>query len=417
MSNEGGSLPRRKLLIAGAATAGVGVAAYAGYHVFRDKTLPPPRVVATPETDAGFYRTLGRTGLQVSSIGIGGGGLDEPDPILRAVDTGLNLIDTSICYGDSELVINRAIKSRPGLRDKLLIATKWDVAASWKKERILESLDDSLKRLGVDVIDIMQLHWLGGGHVSPDSGFNRLDNGALYEAMDAAKQAGKVKFFGATSHDGNRGKILEHAIDKGAFDMILVKMNVLDFADAGIPSLLAKAREKNIGVVAMKSQPEGGKMPPGYEDKKWNVYQANLRWCLDQQVDCVVQSKIGTDAAAQDEAVEAAKVTITRAERSLLHRYAHALSNEYCRGCGDICKSACPDDVAIAHVLQFRMYAHEYGWRQYAEDLYDRLPPEQQWSSRCASCNECTRACPYDVDAASRVRDARDLFTGSSDRT
>ncbi len=405
--DEGKSVRRRNLLIGGAVAAGAGVAAW---QITKNRPLPEPTVKATPETDAGYYRVLGRTGLKVSSIGIGAGGLDGPEPILRAVDMGMNFIDTAICYGDSEKVISRALKSRSTLRDELIIATKWDVTSTWTKDRILQSLDESLQRLGVDVIDIMQLHWLGGGHMPGDNGFNRLDNEALYEAMEDAKKAGKVKFFGATSHHENRSKILQHAIDKGAFDMILVKMNVLDFADADMPALLAKAREKNIGVVAMKSQPQGGKMPDGFDAKKWSVYQANLRWCLNPSIDCVVQSKIGTDPEAQDEAVKAAKQELTKTDGELLYRYARALSPDYCRGCGTVCSSACPDDVAIAHVLQFGMYAEEYGWETYAQDLYAKLPEADRWSSRCLDCNRCTDACSYGVDAAERVRDARRLL-------
>ncbi len=405
------STRRRNLLLGGAAVVGAGVAAW---QIKKRMPLPPPTVTVDPVADAGFYRTLGRTGLKVSSVAIGAGGLEGPEPILRAVDMGMNFIDTAICYGDSEEVIGRAFRSRSTLRDQLIVATKWDVNASWDKVKILDSLDRSLKRLGVDVIDIMQLHWLGGGHrqMPGDDGFNRLDNEALYEAMADAKKAGKVKFFGATSHAENRSKILQYAIDKDAFDMILVKMNVLDYADADIPALLAKARAKNVGVVVMKSQPQGGRLPPGYEDQGWSVFQANLRWCLAQPVDCVVQSRIGTDADAQDEAVRAAKGELTRADGELLYRYARALSPEYCRGCGSVCGSACPDDVAISHVLQFGMYARDYGWGAYAEELYGALPEDQQWSSRCLECNACSDACGYGVDAAERVREARRSLGG-----
>ncbi len=401
------SAARRKLLIGGAASAGVAAAGVGAWKLTEQTPLPAPSVVVDPKTHAGFYRVLGRTGLKVSSVGIGAGGLEGPEPILRAVDMGMNFIDTAVCYGDSERVIARALQARKSLRDGLIIATKWDVDRFWKKDRILASLDNSLTRLGVDVIDIMQLHWLGGGHMSGDTGFNRLDNSALYEAMSEAKKAGKVKFFGATSHHENRSKILQHAIDKGAFDMILVKMNVLDFADADMPALLAKAHDKNIGVVAMKSQPQGGKIPPGMHGSKWSVYQANLRWCLNQQIDCVVESRIGIDPAAQDEAIAAGKTKLTQQDGELLYRYAQSLSPDYCRGCGSVCGSACPDDVAIAHVLQFGMYAREYGWTDYAQDLYAALPEADRWSTRCLDCDACSDACGYGVDAASGIREAR----------
>ena len=402
-------LRRRRLLLAGAATVAAGAAGVGAWQIRKNRPLPPARVSVDPN-DAGFYRTLGRTGLKVSAIGIGAGSLERVDPILRAVDSGLNYIDTAVCYGDSELVIARALQARPGLRDKLIIASKWDPSANTSKAKILASLDNSLKRLGVDMIDIMQLHWLGGGHVPGDNGFNRLDNPELHEAMADAKASGKVRFFGATSHDKDRSAILQHAIDKGVYDMLLVKMNALDFGDADMPALLAKARKHNVGVVAMKSQPHGGELPPGFEQSKWNVYQANIKWCLQQSIDCVVQSRIGTDADAQDEAIIAAKSKLTRTEEALLQHYTSALSPQYCRGCDDICGAACPEQVAIAEVMQFRMYARQYGWPRYARQLYRALPAHEQWAERCSSCDECSVACSYGVDAAAGVRDAHKLL-------
>lgn len=411
---------RRKVVLAGAAGVSVAAAAAIGLNykkIWARKDLPLPVVSDHPgmvraEDKVVLRRTLGRTGLSISVVSIGAGGLDGHEPLFRAVDKGMNYIDTSICYGDSERVIARAFSERPSFRDELVLATKWDAGEATSKDEMLKSLDKSLARLGVEKIDVMQLHWLGGGHVRPDTGFNRLDNEALYRAMEEAKKSGKVRFFGATSHDGNRSKILQHAIDKGAFDMILVKMNALDFADAGIPALLAKAKEKNVGVVAMKSQPSGGRVPPGFEASKWSVFQANLRWVLSHpEVTSVCHSGIGVDRDVQDQAASAVReeLGVLREEDALLlGQYATALSPTYCRACADsACVAACPDGVAIPHVLQFDMYDRDYGWHARARRHYAALDEGAQWSARCASCRLCTDACPYDVDAASLVRRAR----------
>jgi uncharacterized protein len=358
-------------------------------------------------------RRLGRTGLDVGVVGIGAGGLKGPDPIRRAVDLGMSYIDTSTCYGGSEAIIGRALRETPGLRDKLVIATKWDPGPKTPKERMLESLDQSLKRMGTDVIDVMQVHWLGGGHVEHDDGFGRLDNDELYEAMEIAKAKGKVRFFGATSHDAKRASILAHAIDKGKFDVLLVKMNVLDYESAGLPALLAKAKEKNVGVVAMKSQPGGMAIPKGYESSKWNIYQSNLRWVLEHDVACVVQSAIGTDDDAQDLAVGATQDRFGMRDRELLETYAEALSPDYCRSCGT-CEEACPDGVRIGSVLQFAMYDERYGWNERARAHYAALPAHERASDRCASCAICTDACPYGVDAQGRVIDAKARLADNS---
>ncbi len=404
-----GKLKRRKLLwAAGAVGAGAaGVAAWRHLH----REVPPVQQAVDPAVDRGFYRRLGRTGLAVSCVAIGAGGVDDAKMIIRAVDAGLNYIDTSVCYGDSERVIARALAERPDIRDKLYIGTKWDVTPSMSKQKILESLDRSLERLGVTYVDVMQLHWLGGGHVSGDNGFNRLDNPALYEAMEEARKSGKARWFGATSHHQNRSAILQHAIDKGAFDMLLVKMNVLDDEAADMPALLAKAKQADVGVVLMKTQPGGGALPPGFEDSRWSVYQANLRWALAHDVASVVHSGIGTDAKTQDEAIAAARSELTRLEReredALLARYAAAMSPLYCRGCDRICGAACPDGLEIAAVQQFLMYHRAYGWRDRARRHYQALPADRRWSDRCLDCNACSDACPYGYDAAAGMRQAR----------
>jgi predicted aldo/keto reductase-like oxidoreductase len=356
-------------------------------------------------------RRLGRTGLDVSVVGIGAGGLETTGPIHRAVERGLNYIDTSACYGrgSSENLIGRALKEAPSLRDKLVIATKWDAGAHMPKERMLESLDESLKRMGVDHVDVMQIHQLGD-HLPGDDGFSRLDNPELYEAMEAARKAGKARFFGATGHTGNRSAILSHAIDKGAFDMILVKMNVLDYETADVPRLLAKARAKDVGVVVMKSQLAGGAMPAGFAGMKWNVYQANLRWALQEDIACVVHSGIGTDEKVQDLAIGAAYDELGAVDRELLERYAKAISPSYCRGCVDVCTAACPEGVDIPTVLRAVMYDRHYGtvaYAAHAREVYRGLPEGARWSERCLSCRECVSACPHGVDAAGRVRDAK----------
>ena len=218
-----------------------------------------------------------------------------------------------------------------------------------------------------------------------------------------------MRFFGATSHDGARAKILMHAIDKVKFDVLLVKMNVLDYESAGIPALLAKAKEKDVGVVAMKSQPGGMAIPKGYESSKWNIYQANLRWVLERDIACVVQSAIGTDEQAQDLAVGATQDRFGMRDAELLETYAEALSPDYCRSCG-ACEEACPDGVRIGAVLQFAMYHERYGWKDRAKAHYAALPPHERVSDACASCGICTAACPYGVDAQGRVLAARDLL-------
>jgi L-galactose dehydrogenase len=124
------------------------------------------------EGDQMIYRTFGRTGLKVSAAGLGGGGFSwlglakgksEPDVVSLihlALDLGVNIIDTAASYG-TESVIDRAIKSAP--RDSLVITTKASPAkyATWElftPENVVASIDNSLRQLQTDYLDVLQLH-------------------------------------------------------------------------------------------------------------------------------------------------------------------------------------------------------------------------------------------------------------------
>ena len=129
MSDSAKPVDRRKFLLytlggvtvasAGAVGASEWYARRKGETVYRSAPDTPGFVDANAAITA--RRRLGRTGLQVSVVGIGAGGLEGTEPIVRAVDKGMNYIDTAICYGNSEEVIARALRSSPGLRDKLII--------------------------------------------------------------------------------------------------------------------------------------------------------------------------------------------------------------------------------------------------------------------------------------------------------
>jgi predicted aldo/keto reductase-like oxidoreductase len=411
---DGEQVDRRKVLLYTLAGVGTSAAALSAGNEWREERRRRDAASVIAVDTAGVVRSgdvvsrrrrLGRTNLDVSVVGIGAGGIEPLEPIARAAEKGMNYVDTSTCYAGSEDTLGRAFVTYKGLRDKLIIATKWDPGGSTGKAEMLASLDQSLRRMRTDHVEIMQVHWLGGGHKSPDNGFNRLDNDELYRAMEDAKRAGKVLFFGATSHDGNRSAILQHAIDKG-FDMILVKMNVLDHETAGIPALLAKAQARDVGVVVMKSQPAGGRIPRGFEGSRYSIFQANLRWVLSHpEVACVVHSSIGTTPSAQDLAASAVQEPLSADDRALLDEYAAALSPEYCRECAGGCVDACPASVAIPQVMHLAMYQRDYGWGDYARELYREMPAGHP-SDACLSCNQCTAACPWGVDAASAMREA-----------
>ncbi len=141
------------------------------------------------------YRTLGRTGAKVSLIGIGGYHIGQPkDPrdgieIIRyAIDNGVTFMDNSWDYHLGESELRMGIALRDGYRQKVFLMTKVDGRTRWTVDW---QLDESLKRLQTDHVDLLQIHEVIRDN-DPDRVFGK--DGAI-EALIAAKKAGKIRFF------------------------------------------------------------------------------------------------------------------------------------------------------------------------------------------------------------------------------
>lgn len=214
------------------------------------------------------YRTLGRTGLRVSEIGFGGAYVGIPnyieawdprDPgsqetvvraLDRALDLGLNYLDTAESYGDgiSEEIMGRVIARR---REECVVATK---VSSREPAAIRAACEASLRRLQTEVIDLYQFH---GGWYDPEDLDAILRRGGL-EAMQALRQEGKIRFLGFTAEAPTGG--VSQLIATGAFDLLQVRYNLMyqhacDFVNGRGVMLEAEAR--GMGIVVMRPLTSG----------------------------------------------------------------------------------------------------------------------------------------------------------------
>ena len=207
-------------------------------------------------------RALGRTGVQVSLVGLGGWhlGFDYIDEELStrivrtAIDNGINFMDNCWDYneGASEIRMGKAL--RDGYRDRVFLMTKIDGRT---KEDAARQLDESLKRMQVDHIDLVQHHEIlryeDPHRIFDDEGANA----TLIEARDA----GKIRFIGFTGHKDPHIHLymLEVAKENGfEFDTVQMPLNVMDahyrsFEKMVLPELV----QQNIGVLAMKTLANG----------------------------------------------------------------------------------------------------------------------------------------------------------------
>jgi len=209
-----------------------------------------------------IYRTLGRTGEQVSAIGMGGyhighHGLSEDDSVRlvrTAIDGGITFMDNSWDYneGESEARMGKALKD--GYRQKAFLMTKIDGRT---KEMAAQQIETCLKRLQTDHIDLLQHHEI----IRFDDPDRIFAEGGAMEAVLAAKKAGKIRYIGFTGHKDPHIHLytLRVAADYDFhFDTVQMPLNVMDahyrsFGQMVLPELV----KREIGVLGMKSMGDG----------------------------------------------------------------------------------------------------------------------------------------------------------------
>jgi hypothetical protein len=396
---------RRELLLTGGVVLAAGACAPGDAP---DDVVTEAATPAADEPHPGMrYRPLGATGLEVSEVGFGGVPIDDPDVLLHAAERGINYVDTSPCYrgGRSEEAIGRALERH---RDRFVVTTKWcphHFGRPRKKEVFLEILDGSLRRLRTDHVDIVLNHEVGKR--SDGLGYERLEDPEMLEAFATAKRAGKVRFLGASGHDGDLMEVMTRAVDSGNFDVLLCRYSFLDYPDQ--QKLIDRAHAAGVGFVAMKTLAGAkGAELRRFRSRHTTFKQAALKWVLSNpKVSNLVISIASRDQV--DEYAAASGTGLTLAERAALAEYAAVFSDQVCRFCNR-CEPACPGDVRVADVLRFSMYFHEYGDRERARELYAALPAAAR-PDACATCPApCVNACDYGLPVRELLLRARDAL-------
>jgi aryl-alcohol dehydrogenase-like predicted oxidoreductase len=255
----------RRVWVGAAALGAVGAAASIGCN--KDARSKPPKEGDIPRQLTNVtplsmpMRKLGKTGVVVSAVGIGGAHLgtqsDERESIViirSALDRGVTFLDNCWDYngGKSEERMGKAL--RDGYRQKAFLMTKLDGRT---KDVARRQLEQSLRRLQTDVIDLIQIHEV----IRPDDPEQCFREGGCVEALIEAKKAGKVRFIGFTGH---KDPAIHLAMLKAAdahsfaFDTVQMPLNVMDAHFRSFEKLvLPVAMSKGMGILGMKSMGAG----------------------------------------------------------------------------------------------------------------------------------------------------------------
>ncbi len=385
---------RRDFLKAGA--AGVAGAALMPHVLGQEPAsgAPPAKPGAFP------CRVLGRTGLKLPVVSMGVMNADNPNLVRAALDAGIVHLDTAHGYqrGRNEEMIGGVIKGRP--RDSFVIGTKVRAdgedratgrfTAETKPAAFVEKFELSLKRLGLDFVDILYLHNI------------TTREAALFEpllaAMKKLKEQGKARFLGLSTHR-NEPEVIRAAVAAKVYDVVLTAYNFRQPHLEEMHKAMAEAAAAGVGLVAMKTQ------AGAYWDKERQHpinMKAALKWALQNPHVGTAIPGFTTFDQMEDDLAVMADLKLTPAELDALKQGEKlGLAGLYCRQCG-ACVAQCRHGLDIPALMRGYMYA--YGYRNLGQarvTVAEAAPP----SGVCADCGSCTVRCAMGHDVRDRVTD------------
>jgi predicted aldo/keto reductase-like oxidoreductase len=358
------------------------------------------------------YQEIGKTGLKMSDISFGSGQLSSSSMILRAIDRGINYFDTAPDYGRAEDYIGRAVEKTQ--RDKIIIASKFCRSLSYpghlslgsKKKDYVEAVEESLKRLKTDYLDICFVHAIGESSRKKNKERKRLLDEEMLSAVDALKEDGKIRFLAVSSHGPhNMEELLLMAVKSGHFDIIMPAFNFMKFPK--VPDVLKEAKKRGVGVIAMKTL--AGAKDMNLETKDEAFENSAHKWVLSHtEVNgLIITMKTVSDL---DLYLRASGKSFTAADQRVLDLYSGKFWNEYCRtGCNN-CESDCPKGVEIASIMRYQMYFKDYGMEKRAMESYAAL---KGTGESCLSCEDpsCAGSCPFGLPLGVLLREAHETLS------
>ncbi len=349
-------------------------------------------------------RRLGRTNFETSVLGFGGIAIqyqpweEAVAAVKRAIELGVNLIDSARGYGDSEDKIGEAIK---GQRENLFISTKSHYPTG---EEVRRSIDESLAHLGVDRIDLIFMH-----AVDQEQEFERrLRNGVL-DAMRDARRAGKVNYIGISGH---QNRVLAKAIRTGEFDVLMAMYNLAD--DDAQEELFPLASSMDVGITVMKPLGGGylGILPEvaqfGVAEKAISTADEALRFVLSNQY--INTSVVGMGSIAeveQDIPLGLSPQEMPPEELARLKERARVSGYTFCRGCG-YCLPVCEQEIDIREVFRLFVFHEQYGLKELAKERFQKY--HEGKVAMCTECLNCTERCPAALDIPSLLKQAASIL-------
>jgi predicted aldo/keto reductase-like oxidoreductase len=406
---------------------GTGLAAGQALAASQVQAKPAPQPASGQVPKIREYRTLGRTGFEVSDISCGF--IMDEGVIHAAYESGMNYFDTAEEYPGHHRVLAKVIKLMD--RKKAFISTKLEATKGETKEGFLRRARKSLEDLQTDYVDCLMMH-------CPEKA-ETLKDAAFHAAMAELKAEGRVRHVGVSQHgtfwfrdpEETMEKILLAAADDGRFDVFLMAYNFLRRDNS--ERVLEACREKGIGVALMKTAPvaiyyslksrieqlekDKKEIDPLYADglkrykEKFDAAQEFIRAhglenpeeIRDAAIRFVLCNPDVHTAVCQTPTYEALNACLrlsgtklAEAERAKLQAYRESCGALYCRHACGVCEPSCPKGVPVNTILRYQHYFAGQRREKEAMGYYAAIPGAR--ADACRDCPApCEAACPYGV--------------------
>jgi len=381
------------------------------------KTIDPnaPEQAKKPKPPQIPRRKLGKTGVEVSCLSLGGdfSFTDKQIVLRKAFESGVTCWDTAHNYGggNAELGIGKFITKNPKARKQLFIVSK--TAIFWgpiTAEKVEERLQTSLKRMNTDYID---LYYACHGLSDPAQLTDELKQWAK-----SAKKRKLIRFFGFSTHK-NMAKCLAAAAKLDWIDAITTLYNFRVMQNDDMQAAIEACHKAGIGLTAMKAFSRGvrriqpveteqdKKLLDHFQKRGFTQEQAKIKVILQDKrfsAVCVGMQNISLLTTNIDAVLN--KTKLTQADRDALNEYARATCSTYCAGCAYICDSALPDTPFISDIMRYLMYYNSYGDRNRARDLFAKLPSGIRNKLLRIDYTHAETRCPQHLPIAKLVAEA-----------
>lgn len=344
-----------------------------------------------------IWRKLGNTGIKLPIVSMGVMNADNPNLVRAALDSGIVHLDTAWIYqkGRNEEMVGKVLRDYP--RDSVVVATKIREAQDRETglftddatpKSFMEKFETSMKRLGLDYVDILYLHSVKNKESAMFEPYLKL--------MQKLKKEGRIRHIGLSTHR-NEPEVLRAAADSGVYEVVLTAYNFRQKHRAEVESAIAYAAQKGLGIVAMKTQ------AGVYWDKE-KLHPINmkaaLKWALkNPHVHTAIPGFTTFDQLEDDMSVMSALTMTPEEENDLKKGEKLGLAGLYCQHCGH-CVPQCPKGVDIPTHMRSYMYAFGYRNLQEAQRTYRSLKTSGE---ACADCRSCMVRCSMGFDVRERI--------------